>query len=133
MIDLSKILYTSEVDTFKKIEVQTATLSLSGAITSGATVTFTTSVTLTESQDFAYAVGQYVEFVKGGSATYQRIPTFDAYVVTTPTGNLTAAVFFTISGSVVTFTAKMFNPYPGTETISNTSIPITYVTYRLAD
>ena len=132
-LDLSKILYTSSVGTFKTTGVFSTSITPSGTIAAGATATFTSTVTLEESQVFAYAVSNYVEFTKGGGARWQVLPTFDAYIETTPIGNITWALYYTINGNVITFTLLARNPFGSTETIVPSTIDINYVTYRLSD
>lgn len=132
-VDLEKVILFTGANAFKNTGVYDTSITMTGTITAGQTRTFTSVVTLDENQDFAYAIANYVEFIKGGSAAYQVLPTFDAYVVTTPTGFINTALYFTINGSTVTFTAAINNPYGGTETIADTTINIRYVTYTLAN
>jgi len=132
MIDLDILAYSSTTDAYKNTGVFTATLGLSGTIPAGTERTFTTTITLAENQVFGYALAQYKEFVKLGTAQYQLIPTFDADTPTTPTGNLASYIVYIINGTQVTFKAGIFNPYGGTETITAISFPIIYVTYTLA-
>ena len=130
-IDFSKVVMSSLTNSFKNTGVYPANVVLSGAIGPGVTVNFSTSVTLPENQTYAFAKAYYIEFAKFGSASWQKIPTTGAYVPTTPTGNLAAVMFTTVNGKTVTFNATMNNPYAGTETITTTTIPITYVTYTV--
>lgn len=122
---------SSLTNSFKNTGVYSTNIVLSGTIGSGANVNFSASVTLPENQTYAFAKAYYTEIAKGGSASWQKIPTAGAYVVTTPTGNLAAILFTTVNDKTVTFNASMFNPYGGTETIATTTIPITYVTYTV--
>lgn len=131
MIDLSKVIYYSGVNAFKNIGVYDTSISMSGTIAPGATQVFAQLISLPENQNFAYAIAEYSEFIKGGTATWQVIPTFDAKITTTPTGNLSMAIFFVINGSTVAFKTAVFNPYGGTETITATTLNIRYVTYTV--
>jgi len=131
MVDYSKLNFTSQLNTFKNTGVYSSSITLSGNLGAGATATFTSTITLAENQVFVFAKAQYVEFTKGGAPTWQMLPTFDAYVVTTPIGFINTALYATVNGNIVTFTAFMRNPYGTTETIANTTIPITYVTYTV--
>lgn len=130
-MDVSKTALTTTADSFKNTGVYNTSVTLSGTIGAGATATFTQNVTLDENQVFAFAQANYKEIIKNSGNAWQKIPTFDAAITTTPTGGLAAAIYFTINGSTITFTAFMFNPYAGTETISATTIPIKYVTYTV--
>lgn len=137
MIDYSKLQFYSGANTFKNTGVFTTSITLSGTIPTGTEKIFTSVVTLTENQVFVFAEAKYAEFAKflGTGVTtklWQRFPTFDAYVPTTPTGNLAAYITPLVNGQTVTFKAGIFNPYVGTETITSTVIAISYVTYTLA-
>ena len=136
-IDYSKLQFFSRANTFKNTGVFTTSIVLSGTIPSGTERTFTSVITLAERQVFVFAEAKYAEFTKflGTGATtklWQRFPTFDAYIPTTPTGNLAAYMTPLVNGTTVTFKAGIFNPYAGTETITSTTIDISYVTYTLA-
>ncbi len=131
-VNYEDTVYAGSANAFKNLKPATTSITMSGGVGAGATSTFTATVTLEEDQDFAYAIARYSEFAKGGAASYQLIPTFDAYIASTPTGFLNTAIYFTVNGRTVTFTAKIFNPYAGTETLTTTTIPIIYVSYTLA-
>jgi len=133
MIDLSKVKLYSLANAFKNTGVYSTSVTLSGAIGPGVEVQFTSTITLPQNQIFAFAIAQYTEASKGGAAAWQKIPTFDAAFTSTPTGNLKAYVLSQINGNVLTFIAGAQNPYAGTETITNLTIPIVYVTYTLAN
>lgn len=132
-LDPEKVIFASSLNAYKNTGVYDTSVTVSGTLTAGQTRSWTSVVTLPENQDFSYAVAKYVEFTKGGAAVYQQIPVFDASITTTPTGGLTASIYYTISGSTITFTVFMNNPYGGTETITSTTVDIRYVTYTTAN
>lgn len=136
-IDYSKLHFLSSLNTFKNKEVHNTGITLTGTIGAGAEKTFTRSITLTENQKFVFAQAKFAEFTKaetGGITTkyWQPIPTFDIDAPSTPIGFLAAYLYVTVNGLTITFTAGMLNPYAGTETIVDQTIPISYVTYTLA-
>jgi hypothetical protein len=131
-VDYSKLIYASELNAFKTQEINTTSITASGTIGAGATVNFTSTITLDENQDFAYAIANYREYVKNTLA-WQLMPTFDVAVTTTPTGFINWYLLYRINGNVVTFTLGAQNPYGSTETITSTTINIIYVTYTLSN
>lgn len=132
MPDYTKLQYYSGANTFKNVDVQTTSITVSGVLAPSASATYTSVITLSENQVFAYAIAEYVEFSKRGTKSWQVIPTFDAYVASTPTGNINTAIFIEVAGNVVTFKAFNKNPYGVAETFTSTVINIEYVTYTLA-
>lgn len=130
--DLRQMKFSSAANSFKNTGVYTTSLTMSGTIGAGATKTVTTTVTLEEDQVFAYALARYNEVAKNSGNAWQKIPTFDASVPSTPIGFLKSAIYFTINGNNITFTAFMFNPYGSTETLTSTTFNIRYVAYTLA-
>lgn len=132
MIDLRQVLFSSSANSFKNTGVFDTSITASGTVGAGATKEFTSTITLSENQVFSYALAQYTDFVLNNGNQWQKIPTFDLYIATTPTGNLNWYLLTTITGSTVKFTLGLFNSYPGTETIPSTTINIRYVTYTLA-
>lgn len=132
MVDYSKVQYYSGANTFKNVGVFDTSVTFTGTLTAGQERTFTSVVTLLENQVFAFAVAEYVEFVKGGGATWQVLPSFDVNVVTTPTGGLTGYLLAQVNGTTVTFIGGIKNPYGVTETITSTTVNIQYTTYTLA-
>jgi hypothetical protein len=136
-VDLSKVIYSSTANSFKNTGVFSTSVTLSGTVGAGASVSFSSVVTLSENQVFSFFIAEYADLGKVlfGNTTrhWQRVPTLaTAYVQTTPTGNLGCTLRALINGSVVTFTATLTNPYAGVETITSTTINIRYVTYTLA-
>ena len=136
-VDVTKLIFSSTNNTFKNTGVYDTSIVLSGTITPSQTRTFTATITLTENQQFVFAKAKYREFTKyiNGftSQVWQKIPTHYAYIPTTPTGNLGADLTVTVNGSTVTFSATIFNPYVGTETIATETISIRYTTYTLTN
>lgn len=136
-VDVTKLIFSSSNNTFKNTGVYDTSIILSGTIAPSATATFTKVITLTDNQDFVFAKAKYREFTKyiNGftSQVWQKFPTHYAYIPTTPTGNLGADLRVSVNGNIVTFTAVIFNPYVGTETITTETISIRYTTYTLTN
>lgn len=133
-VDLTKTQFSSTTNSFKNTGVFSTSLTTASSLGAGATDTVTSVITLNETQAFAFASAQYIEFTKGGSASWQVVPTFDVTVqcTTAPfTGPLTYALFFTINGNTLTFTAFTQNPYGSPISITPITIPIKYVTYTV--
>ena len=131
-VDLTRVLFHSNYNAFKNTGVYTTSITASGTVGAGAIATFTSVVELDEDQDLAYAIAQYVEYTKLGSATYQPIPVYDAYIPAT-SGLMRWAIIFVLDGSTVTFTLFAHNQSGSPEVVTETTIPITYVTYTLAN
>ncbi len=131
-LDLNNVIYSSTADAYKTTEIHQTSVTVSGALAAGATRTTSSVITLAENQTFAYATALYAEVTKGGAASWQRFPTFDANAPSTPTGFLSAFLNFIITGPVVTFNASIFNPYAGTETFATSTFFINYVTYVIS-
>lgn len=131
MPDYTKLQYFSGANTFKNTNVKTATLTLSGSVGAGVEVTTQTAVTLTENQVFVFAAAEYTEFVRGGTATYQQLPTFDA-LVNSSGGAMSAYILARVNGTTVTFIAGLKNPLGVSITLTSTTFNIKYVTYTLA-
>jgi len=134
-IDYSKLNFLSSLNTFKNTGVFSTSLTTPSSLGAGATSTVTSTVTLTENQVFALARAQYTEFAKTGAAKWQLMPTFDATVQCTTApfvGPLNYAIFYTINGTTVTFTGFIQNPYGSPISLTQVTIPISYVTYTIA-
>lgn len=136
-VDVTKLIFSSNNNTFKNTGVYDTSITLSGTITAGQTRTFTSVITLSENQVFVFAKAKYREFTKyiNGftSQVWQKFPTHYAYIPTTPTGNLGADLRVQVNGTTVTFSAVIYNPYAGTETITTETISIRYTTYTLTN
>ena len=136
-VDVTKLTFSSNNNTFKNTGVYDTSIVLSGTITAGQTKTFTSTIVLDEAPVFVFAKAKYREFTKyiSGltSQVWQKIPTHYTYIPTTPTGNLGADLRVEVNGTTVTFKAVIFNPYAGTETITTETISIRYTTYTLTN
>lgn len=131
MIDYSKLNFSSQLNTFKNTGVFSTSITMSGNLPAGTERTFTSVITLEETQVFVFARAEYAEFIVGVTE-WQIFPTFDMNVPTTPIGSLTGYLLAQVDGNVVTFIAGIANPYGTDETITDLTIPISYVTYTLA-
>lgn len=131
MVDYSKLQTYTGANSFKNTGVFTTSVVFSGNILASQELTFTSVVTLAENQVFAFAIANYVEFTKGGSASWQPLPSFDVSIPTTPIGGLTGYLLSQVNNNVVTFIGGIRNPYGTTETITGTTVNIRYVTYTL--
>lgn len=136
MIDLSKVVLYSQANSFKNTGLYPISLTLSGTVGAGVERQFTASVTLADNQRFVFAKAKYNEFIEWSTgvdttSTWQQLPTFNAYIPTTPTGFLSGYVITQVNGNVVTFIAGIYNPYGVTETITGTTIDIVYATYSV--
>lgn len=131
MIDLRQVKFSTAANTFKNTGVFDTSVTASGTVGAGATKEFTTTISLTENQVFCYAIAEYEDYGLLNGNQWQKIPTFDVELQTTPLGNIAWYLLFDINGTDVTFTLGLQNPYGGTETIPTTTINIRYVTYTL--
>lgn len=132
-IDAERVIFASTLNAFKNTGVYDTSVTIAGgSLGAGATRTGTVIITLNEDPDFSYAIAEYVELTKGGGASWQPIPTFDALVASSG-GNLQAALYFQINGNTVVFTAFTNNPYGAPVTVTATTFNIRYVTYTLAN
>lgn len=132
-LDPEKVIFASTLNAFKNTGVYNTSVTIvGGSLGAGATRTGTSVVSLSENTDFSYAIANYTEFTKGGSAAWQIIPIFDA-VVPSSGGDLQVTIYFTINGTDITFTAFTDNPYGAPVTVTATTFDIKYVAYTLAD
>lgn len=119
----------TRMNAFKNTGVYPLSITYPTSAGTGAEVTSSVSVTLTEAQQFAFARGLYVEFTKGGSAAWQTIPIFDVSV-TTSAGEQQGYLIARINGATLTFIAGIKNNTGGDITISET-VSIVYTTYTV--
>lgn len=132
-LDPEKVIFASSLNAYKNTGVYDTSVTIAGgSLGAFATRTGTSVVSLPENTDFSYAIANYAEFTKGGSSSWQVIPTFDA-IVPSSGGDLLAAIYFTISGTNITFTAFTNNPSGAPVTVTATTFNIKYVAYTLAN
>lgn len=129
-LDLRNVIYSSTANAFKNTGVFPTSVTLSGVVGAGVEVTNTSVVTLTEIPQYVFARANYTEYLKGGAASWQPFPTFDANIASTG-GNFTAYLIARVAGTVVTFTAGMKNGSGTPITLTPTTYNIVYVTYTV--
>ena len=135
-VDITQLQSYSGTNTFKNTGVYTTSITFSGSVASGAEGVFTSTITLTENQVFAFAIVKYLELAKklagGSTQVYQTITGYADMYVQTTSANLGASMEIIINGTSVTFRAVLFNGNVGLETITSTTFNIQYVTYTLS-
>lgn len=134
MIDYTKLNFASQINTFKNTGVFSTSITTPTSLAASASSTVTSIVNLSESQVFVFARAEYVEFTKGGSASWQIFPTFDATVQCTTApfvGPINYGLWAVVNGSTVTFTGFVQNPYASPISLTQIVIPISYITYTI--
>lgn len=136
-VDLRKVQFSTTANAFKNTGVYTTSITMSGALAAFQERTFTSSITLSENQEFVFARARYAEYSKAasdGTFYWQVMPTFDLNVPTVPigTGINLGYLLVRVNGTQVTFIAGVKNGLGSAETIVSQTINIEYVTYTLA-
>ena len=121
--------YDSDAVAFKTVDIQSATVTVSGSFTAFQERTWTTTITLSENQDFAYAIASYNDFMTLDGVKWRQLPTFNAYIPT-DIGSTTFYVYYRVTGNVVTFVVGGREAAGIGENITTTNIDFKYVTYR---
>jgi len=120
--------YDSDAVAFKTVDIKSTTITVSGSFTAFQERTWTSVITLSENQDFAYAIAFIDDFVTLDGKKWRTIPTFNGQINTT--NNITPFyVLYKINNNVVTFTVGAKDGGLG-DSITTTDVDFKYVTYR---
>lgn len=139
-VDPSKIVFYSNYNAYKNVNVYDATISVTGDTISGeAYFEFPTTITVPESSDYITIQIQANESVGSAPRTpsalrWQEYPSalvVSIALVTDPFGDgtLDCSLIVKISGTQVTFAVAGFNPYVDPVSFSPTDIGVRYAIY----
>jgi hypothetical protein len=121
--------YDSDAVAFKTVDIKQTSITVSGSFTAFQERTWTTTITLSEEQDFAYAIAYYDDFMTLDGKKWRQLPTFNAYIPT-DIDITTFYVYYRVSGNQVTFYVGGREAAGMAENITTTTINFIYVTYR---
>lgn len=137
-IDLSQVILHSQYDSYKNISVNRGDIALATSIGSTTTTLATEVVTLSVSPTYLkiyYYAYNWLQAIGGGGTTKQwwnaamgGTHAFGVYS-TTDGDYLNYGINAKVSGSTVTLTASIFNPYAHTSTLTAQTISYVLIDY----
>lgn len=130
-IDYDKLIYYSGANSFKNIGVYTTSITTPNSLNAGQTLNNDSVVTLSENQNFAYAIAYYTNVVTNVTS-WQVVPTANGKmdVLTAPfVGSTNYIIYFILNGPQITFRVTLVNPYAAPINITPITVDFRYVTY----
>jgi hypothetical protein len=142
MIDLPKLILYSPDNAFKNINRYNGNITTPASAASGATVySYGTPVTLSEAPIFTQSYAYFNQYYDANASisnpqwyAYNSFDDIPIYVTTAPyTGWITGTLYFSITGTTITPSFAVTNPYAGTVNFTQITIPYSYIEYQLAN
>lgn len=127
-LDLSRVIYSSTTNAYKNTGVKTSSINLTGTVAAGTFATFETTIVLTETQNYGKLFIYVTDFFSSETGWFNA----RASALINTSGPATTHDFWLgtkINGDNVTVYAQLFNPYGSTLTLTDTTVPIIYITY----
>lgn len=141
--DLSKLTLHTGYNAFKNVNQYSGSVIFPTSLTAGQVATVTSVITLSDTPVFTDYSANFVETVDAtfGSATSRWYSgnvagNFDIGInVVTPlinAGYINCGLYPIVSGTIVTMTGSIINPYGTTITLAPLTVPFLFVEYTLA-